>query len=143
MAVCCCFRIDVLNGRSYFSRLDVRRRQKQPSVVPEENARMNKPPLFGSFGDEAGYNGRSPSAAVLKAAFVVVMEGREHWYHRQQQLVDGRNLALDDSHKIVKGIRVLNEKVIHGVHTVISEHGQVVMQVNEVSDMFFCYNGLA
>ena len=59
---------------------------------------------------KAGFNGRCPSAAVLQSAFVAVMEGMEHWYHRQQQLVDGRNLALDDSHKVTKGIRVMNSK---------------------------------
>lgn len=53
----------------------------------------------------------------------------EYWHHRQQQLVDGRNLGVDDSHKITKGIRVMNAKVFHGVHTVLNEFSQVVMQV--------------
>lgn len=90
---------------------------------------MSDPPRFSRFDDKAGYNGRSPSAAVLQSAFVAVMEGMEHWYHRQQQLVDGRNLALDDSHKVTKGIRVMNSKVFHGLHTTLNEHGQVSMQV--------------
>lgn len=92
---------------------------------------MRNPPRFSRFDDKAGFNGRCPSAAVLQSAFVAVMEGMEHWYHRQQQLVDGRNLALDDSHKVTKGIRVMNSKVFHGVHTVLNEHSQVVMQVRE------------
>ena len=87
------------------------------------------PPRFGSFSDKAGYNGRPPSAATLKSVCVAVMEGREYWYHRQQQLVDGTNLAGDESHKIVKAIRVSNEKVFHGVYTILNEYGQVVMQV--------------
>lgn len=109
--------------------MDRRRRQNQPSVVPKENELLQKPPRFGSFSDQGGYNGRPPSAAILKSACETVMEGREHWYHRQQQLVDGTNLAGDESHKVVKAIRVSHEKVFHGVYTIINEYGQVVMQV--------------
>lgn len=109
--------------------MDRRRRHGQPSPLSEHNELMRNPPRFSRFDDKAGYNGRPPSAAVLLSAFVAVMEGMEHWYHRQQQLVDGRNLGLDDSHKITKGIRVMNKKVFHGVHTVLNEHSQVVMQV--------------
>ena len=94
-----------------------------------ENDLLQNPPRFGSFCDKAGYNGRPPSAATLKSVCVAVMEGREHWYHRQQQLVDGTNLAGDESYKIVKAIRVSNEKVFHGVYTILNEYGQVVMQV--------------
>lgn len=112
--------------------MDRQRRHGQPSAVPEENELMRNPPRFGRFDDRAGYNGRAPSASVLQSAFVAVMEGMEHWYHRQQQLVDGRNLGLDDSHKITKGIRVMNAKVYHGVHTVLNEYSQVVMQVRGV-----------
>ncbi|CAN0496848.1 unnamed protein product [Ectocarpus sp. 12 AP-2014] len=71
----------------YYARMDRRRRQNQPSVVPKENELLQKPPRFGSFSDQGGYNGRPPSAAILKSACETVMEGREHWYHRQQQLV--------------------------------------------------------
>lgn len=109
--------------------MDRRRRHRQPSAISEHNELMSNPPRFSRFDDKAGYNGRSPSAAVLQSASVAVMEGMEHWYHRQQQLVDGRNLGLDDSHKVTKGIRVMNSKVFHGVHTVLNEHSQVVMQV--------------
>lgn len=109
--------------------MDRRRKHGQPSLVAEHNELMRTPPRFSRFDDKAGYNGRAPSAPVLKSAFIAVMEGMEYWYHRQQQLVDGRNLGVDDSQKITKGIRVMNAKVFHGVHTVLNEFSQVVMQV--------------
>jgi len=97
--------------------------------VPRENDLLQNPPRFGSFSDKSGYNGAPPTAAVLRSVCISVMEGREHWYHWQQQLVDGSNLAGDESHKVVKAIRVRHEKVFHGVYTIINEYGQVVMQV--------------
>ena len=106
--------------------------------MPGENELLRNPPRFGSFGDETGDNGRPPSVAVLKCAFVALIEGREYCYHGQQQLVDGRNLADDESHKVVKAIRVNNEKVFNGVYTVINEYGQVVLQVRGTT--FLCFS---
>lgn len=90
---------------------------------------MRNPPLFGDFDDETGYNGRPPSAAVLQSALIATFEGKQHWYYREQQMLDGTNAAGDGSHKVVKAIRLANEKVFNGMYTMVNEYNQVVMQV--------------
>lgn len=43
--------------------------------------------------------------------------------------MDGDTLAVDESHKLVKGVRVDNNKVFHGIFTVMNQYNQVVAQV--------------
>lgn len=61
--------------------------------------------------DKDGYNGKAPSAAVLRVACDVAFASRREYYHRSCQLVDVDNVAFDVSHKLVKGIRVDNSEV--------------------------------
>lgn len=109
--------------------MDRRRKRKQKSCLPMENELLKNPPKLGSWDDPLGYDGRTPSETLLTEVRYAVFEGREQWYHRRAQLVDGQILAGEDSHKIVKSIRVADSKVYHGVHTMLNEFGQVVMQV--------------
>ena len=44
-------------------------------------------------------------------------------------------MAGDESHKLVKSIRVGHSKVFHGVYTLVNEYNQVVLQVRR-----FCQN---
>ena len=37
---------------------------------------------------------------------------------------------MDETHKVMKGIRVDDEKVFNGLFTVMNEHNQVVAQVS-------------
>ncbi|CAN0585936.1 unnamed protein product, partial [Laminaria digitata] len=105
-----------------------KRRRSQASVVTADNATLRNPPRFGEFHDKDGYNGNPPSAGVLRAAWDAVLEGRMPWYRRSAQLVDGENVALDDSHKLVKAVRVNGTKVYHSLLTVMNEHNQVMAQ---------------
>lgn len=114
----------------YTFRMARKRRQKQPTVVPADNDALRNPPRFGGFYDKDGYNGKPPSAAVLRSAWDVVWESRREYYRRDAQMIDGDNVAVDESHKLVKGIRVDNSKVYHGILTVINQHNQVVAQVS-------------
>lgn len=106
-----------------------RRDRKQGSFLPAENETLRNPPQFGRWDDPLGYDGRSPGEALLASVRYAVFEGQEQWYHRRSQLVDGRILAGDESHKITKSIRVSDAKVFQGVYTVVNEFNQVVLQV--------------
>lgn len=44
--------------------------------------------------------------------------------------MDGQNSAGDESHKVTKSIRVTDDKVFHGVYTMVNEFGQVQLQVS-------------
>ena len=44
-------------------------------------------------------------------------------------------MAGDESHKLVKPIRVDHSKVFHGVFTLVNEYNQVILQVRR-----FCQN---
>ncbi|CAN0448366.1 unnamed protein product, partial [Scytosiphon promiscuus] len=87
------------------------------------------PPRFGGFSDKDGYNGKPPSAGVLRAVWDELFRSRSPWYRRSGQLVDGENVALDDSYKLVKAIRVNDKKVFHSLLTVMNEHNHVIAQV--------------
>ncbi|CAN0022907.1 unnamed protein product, partial [Ectocarpus fasciculatus] len=109
----------------YYFRMARRRDQKQGSFLPAENETLRNPPQFGRWDDPLGYDGRSPGEALLASVRYAVFEGQEQWYHRRSQLVDGRILAGDESHKITKSIRVSDAKVFQGVYTVLNEFNQV------------------
>ena len=110
-----------------------RRRQEQGSLLAAENETLRNPPRFGGFYDKDRYNGKPPSAAVLRAAWEAVWDKRREYYRRGQQLIDGENLSVDESHKLMKGVRVNNSKVFNGVFTVMNEHHQVVAQVSSTT----------
>ncbi|CAM9783090.1 unnamed protein product, partial [Laminaria digitata] len=117
----------------YTFRMARKRRQNQATVVAADNEALRNPPRFGGFYDKDGYNGKPPSASVLRGAWDVTWESRKEYYRRSAQLVDGDNIAVDESHKLVKGIRVDNSKVFHGIFTVINQHNQVVAQAPKAS----------
>lgn len=114
--------------------MDRKRREMQGSVVSAENEALRNPPRVGGFYSKTGYNGKPPSPAVLRIAWDVTWEGRADYYRRSAQLVDGENLAVDESHKLIKGVRVDNNKVLSGIFTVMNEHHQVVAQVSSLVD---------
>lgn len=116
----------------YYARFARIRSRKQQSLFAKENELLQNPPLFGDFDDETGYNGRPPSAAVLQSAWIATFEGKLPWHYRQQQQVDGTNLAGDGSHKVVKAIRLADKKVFSGMYTILNEYNQVVMQVRMI-----------
>lgn len=91
-----------------------------------------EPPAFRGFlfYDKDGYNGKPPSRAVLRTAWDVAWNQRREYYRRSAQLVDGEILSVDETHKVIKGIRVDDEKVFNGLFTVMNEHNQVVAQVS-------------
>ena len=99
-------------------------------MVTTDNDALDNPPRFGGFYDKDGYNWKAPSAAVLRVAWDVAFTSRREYYRRSSQLFDGDNVAFDESHKLVKGIRVENSKVYSGVFTAINQHNQVVAQVS-------------
>ena len=108
----------------------VRRRDKrQGSFLPMEKERLRNPPAFGRWGDPLGYDGKSPGVDLLGSVRYAVFEGQEQWYHRRAQLVDGQILAGDESHKMTKSIRVVDAKAFQGVHTMVNEFNQVVLQI--------------
>ena len=104
----------------------------QASVVPDENEKLRNPLVFGNFSDPLGYNGKTPSSSLLTHVWLVVFEGKESYYHRHAQRVDGQNAGGDESHKMTKSIRGANDKVFHGVYTMVNEFGQVMLQVSSM-----------
>lgn len=107
-----------------------RRRQKQGSVSAADNETLLNPPRFGGFYDKDGYNGRPPGRAVLHAAWDAVWDERGEYYRRSAQLTDGQILSVDETHKVMKGVRVDDCKVFNGLFTVMNEYNQVVAQVS-------------
>lgn len=114
----------------YYFRLKRKRAQGQASVVPGETEKLRNPRVFGKHGDPLGYNGNTPGESVLSAVWLTVFEGKEPYYHRHAQKVDGQNVAGDESHKMTKSIRVTDDKVFHGMYTMVNEFGQVMFQVS-------------
>ena len=107
-----------------------------------ERAKLNSPPQIGGFHDTDGFNGRPPGQAVLLAAWYTYFETKELWLHHSQQLVGGVNVAGDESHKLVKFIRVDHSKVFHGVYTLVNQYNQVVLQVRRFcQNTFFVHGG--
>lgn len=114
----------------YNFRLGRRRNKGQLPIAKSAWNNLLAPPQVGGFYDTDGFNGRPPGTAVLLAAWYASFEGKELWLHRSQQLVGGVNVAGDESHKLVKAVRVDNNKVFHGVFTLVNEYNQVVLQVS-------------
>lgn len=113
----------------YYFRMARKRNRQQWSADPAETERLKNPPQLGKFDDPLGLEGRCPGEALLTEVRYAVFEGVEQWYHGRAQLVDGQILAGDGSHKITKSIRVADDKVYHGVYTIVNEFNQVVLQV--------------
>lgn len=80
---------------------------------------------------------------MLLIAFYASWEGKEHWYHRQVQLVDGSNLAEDESYKITEAMGVSNGKANHGVYTTLNKNNQMVLQVKRSFNSVVCLDILA
>lgn len=106
-----------------------RKGQAQGSLFATENETLRNPPRFGGFYDKDGYNRKPPSRKVLRAAWDVVFHQRQPYYCRSSQLVDGDILSIDETHKVMKGVRVDGNKVFNGLFTVLNQHNQVVAQV--------------
>jgi len=45
-------------------------------------------------------------------------------------VVDGEILSIDETHKVMKDVRVDGNKVFNGLFSVLDEHNQVVAQVS-------------
>jgi hypothetical protein len=115
----------------YYSHISRRRNLNvsgQLVLFGEQLQLVREPRKFSTFGDRGGYDGTTPSDTLLEAAWFMGFELREYWYHRQQQLVGGQVLSGDGAHKLVKGVRLLNVKVVYGIFTVLNEFNQVVLQ---------------
>jgi hypothetical protein len=116
---------------SYYFHIDRRRKQHvrgELLVFGAQEQLLSSPQQFSDFGDRGGYDGSVPSDTLLEAAWYLVSETREHWYHRRQQLIGGSILSGDAAHKLVKGVRLLNANVVYGIFTVLNEWNQVVLQ---------------
>lgn len=107
-----------------------KRRQGFRSLCATDNEALLHPPRFGGFYDKDGYNGKPPSRSVLRAAWDVVFHQQQPYYRRSSQLVDGELLSIDETHKVMKGVRVDGNKVFNGLFTALNEYNQVVAQVN-------------
>ncbi|CAN0310892.1 unnamed protein product, partial [Scytosiphon promiscuus] len=81
------------------------------------------------FDDKDRCNGKPPAEASLRAALHVVSEEREPWFQRREQMVGGKILAGDESHKFTKKVKVDGNRVFQGSHTFMNEHHMVVKQV--------------
>lgn len=88
-----------------------------------------EPPALWRFYDKDGYNGRPPGRAVLRAAWSAVWDQRGEYDRRSAQLADGQILSVDETHKVMKGVRVNDCKVFTGLFTDMNEYNQVVAQV--------------
>ena len=107
-----------------------------------ERAKLISPPQTSGFHDTDGFNDRPPGRAILLAAWYTYFESKELWLHHSQQLVGGVNVADDESHKLVKSIRVDHSKVFHGVYTLVNEYNHVVLQVRRFcQNAFFVHDG--
>lgn len=109
--------------------MERRRRQGQSLLWASDNEKLCAPPIFGEFSDGDGFNGRPPSAVILLEVWYKGFEGRECWCHRNAQLIDGQNIAGDESFKVIKDIRFPDSKVYNGICTCLKEHYQVSMQI--------------
>ena len=107
-----------------------KRRLPQGSSFAAENEALRNPPRFGGFYDKDGYNGKPPSRAVLLTALYVAWNQRREYYRRSAKLVDGEIFSVDETHKVMKGIRVDDQDMFNGIFTVMNEHNQVVAQVS-------------
>ena len=116
----------------YYFRLARKPAQGQTSLVPGENEKLRNPLVFGKHGDPLGYNGKTPGEKLLSSVWLIVFEGKEQYYHRHAQRVDGENVGGDESHKVTKSVRVTDDRVFHGVYTMVNEFGQVMLQVSGI-----------
>lgn len=118
-----------------------KREQTQACLFATDNETLRNPPRFGGFYDKDGYNGKTPSREMLRAAWDVVFHQRQPYYRRSSQLVDGDILSIDETHKVMKGVRVDGNKVFNGLFTILNQHNQVVGQVSvlgcEGKSLFF------
>jgi hypothetical protein len=117
---------------AYYYHIDRRRKLHKKGLLlltslAEEQLLAN-PAKFPAFADRSGYDGSTPSDGLLQEAWYQLSELREHWYHRQAQLVHGKVLSGDAAHKLVKGVRLFGAKIIRGIYTVLNEWNQVVLQ---------------
>lgn len=63
----------------YYFRLARKRAQGQSFVVPGENEKLRKLPVFGKYGDPLGYNGKTPGEKLLARVWLIVFEGKEQY----------------------------------------------------------------
>ena len=104
--------------------------QQQRSLVSAEDETLRNPPRFGGFYDKDGYNGKPPSRAVLRSAWDAVWDKQKGFLRRSAQLTGGQIWSVDETFKVMKGVRVDDQKVFNGLFTVMNEYNQVIGQVS-------------
>lgn len=67
-----------------------------------------------------------PSLAYLLEVTVLAMETRHPYYIRKMQMILGRFLSGDHSHKVAKVVLIQGNRVFHGVYTLMNEFGQIL-----------------
>ena len=92
--------------------------------------RSNKPEyakrsLFFDF-DDLQAEMQIPSLAYLVEMTLRDIESRIPYYTRKLQMVGGRNLAADHSHKVAKVVLIQSQRGFDGIYTVMNEFGKIV-----------------
>jgi hypothetical protein len=97
--------------------------------------------IFSEFGSPE-YDVKVPSTTFLTSLCIQEIEQRMPYYQRKLEMVSGRMLSGDHSHKIAKVILIEGKHGFQGLYTVMSEFGKVVSfwlvnstNMNEVEEL--------
>jgi hypothetical protein len=81
--------------------------------------------LYYDFDDDRAEL-RTPSLAYLLYITMEEIESKMPYYNRKMQMVFGRKLSADHSHKVAKVVLVQGERGFDGIYTVMNEVGKVL-----------------
>ena len=88
--------------------------------------------LFFDFDDPQS-EAKVPSLAYLIEVVIREIELKIPYYTRKLQMIGGRNLSADHSHKVAKVVLIQSERGFDGIYTIMNEFGKVLA--------FFFVNG--
>lgn len=81
--------------------------------------------LFYDFDDPRSEL-RTPSLGYLLRVTLEEIESKIPYYTRKMQMVFGRNLSADHSHKVAKVVLIQGERGFDGIYTIMNEVGKIL-----------------